>query len=73
MVDQLPSLLVTKPGFQDTFSDHLLLIYTGKSRLARNVLQDVLRNWHSREANVVATMQGLIDNAHTAADALERG
>ena len=27
------------PGFLDTLTQHLLLVYTGKTRLARNLLQ----------------------------------
>lgn len=34
------------PQFVDQFSRHLVLIYTGKTRLARNLLQNVVRNWY---------------------------
>lgn len=34
------------PGFLDTLNAHLVLIYTGKTRLARNLLQNVIRNWY---------------------------
>ena len=27
------------PGFADTLNEHLILVYTGKTRLARNLLQ----------------------------------
>lgn len=38
---------VTAPaGFVEKFADHLVLIYTGKTRLARNLLQNVVRNWY---------------------------
>ena len=29
----------TPPGFLESLSSHLLLVYTGKTRLARNLLQ----------------------------------
>ena len=32
--------------FVKTFGEHLVLIYTGKTRLARNLLQNVVRNWY---------------------------
>ena len=35
--------------------------------------QDVLRNWHSREAKIVQNMQDLVDNAFLAESAIERG
>jgi hypothetical protein len=31
--------------FVEKFGKHLVLIYTGKTRLARNLLQNVVRNW----------------------------
>lgn len=63
----------TPPGFLDTVSSHLLLVYTGKTRLARNLLQDVLRNWHSREAQIVQNMEDLVENAYSAQSAFENG
>ena len=37
-------------GFLDKLSSHIVLIYTGKTRLARDLLQNVLRNWYVRDA-----------------------
>ena len=37
------------------------------------VLQDVLRNWHSREARIIRTMSELVANAEKAADAFRNG
>ncbi|GFV68206.1 l-fucose kinase [Trichonephila clavipes] len=39
---------------------HFLLIYTGKVRLAKNLLQNVIRNWYAREENVVRCFKNLI-------------
>lgn len=61
------------PDAMETLNQHLQLVYTGKTRLARNLLQDVLRNWHSREERVVRNMQDLVDTARRAATALQNG
>lgn len=61
------------PDAMETLNQHLQLVYTGKTRLARNLLQDVLRNWHSREERVVRNMQDLVDTARRAATALRNG
>lgn len=33
---------------------HFVLLYTGKARLAKNLLQTVIRNWYSRDPKVIA-------------------
>ncbi|XP_065920232.1 L-fucose kinase-like [Dysidea avara] len=75
---KLPVHVQTRPlehpdDFIDRLNRHLLLLYTGKTRLARNVLQDVLRNWHSRDAKIMKTMNDLIQNAKDSEDAIKRG
>ncbi|XP_062817746.1 L-fucose kinase isoform X1 [Anolis carolinensis] len=60
-------------GFVETLSDHLLLLYTGKTRLARNLLQDVLRNWYARLPSIVQNADALVDNAEECAQALKQG
>jgi len=35
-------------GFYDLLSKHLVLVYTGTARLARNLLQTVIRRWYAR-------------------------
>lgn len=44
----------------ENLNAHLLLIYTGKVRLAKNLLQNVIRNWYAREENVVKCFKNLI-------------
>ena len=44
-------------------SAHLQLIYTGKTRLARNLLQDVLRRWYSAHPTILANVKALVANA----------
>jgi hypothetical protein len=39
-------------GFEQKFSDHLVLIHTGGSRLARDLLQNVVRSWYHRGASI---------------------
>ncbi|XP_070616674.1 L-fucose kinase isoform X4 [Erythrolamprus reginae] len=60
-------------GFVHTLNQHLLLLYTGKTRLARNLLQDVLRNWYARLPTVVETTSALVSNAEECAQALGQG
>ncbi|XP_029464770.1 L-fucose kinase isoform X2 [Rhinatrema bivittatum] len=47
-------------GFIQTLNEHLLLVYTGKTRLARNLLQDVLRNWYARLPAIVQNADALV-------------
>ncbi|XP_037265116.1 L-fucose kinase isoform X1 [Falco rusticolus] len=60
-------------GFIQTLNDHLLLVYTGKTRLARNLLQDVLRNWYARLPSAVQNADALVSNAEECAQALRQG
>ncbi|XP_068022726.1 LOW QUALITY PROTEIN: L-fucose kinase [Melanerpes formicivorus] len=60
-------------GFTQTLNDHLLLVYTGKTRLARNLLQDVVRNWYARLPSIVQTVDVLVSNAEECARALRQG
>eukprot|EP00755_Sulcionema_specki_P010692 Sspe_Gene.7068::Locus_2383_Transcript_1_1_Confidence_1.000_Length_3074::g.7068::m.7068/K05305/FUK; fucokinase len=49
-------VLNTSPAFLDTLDKHLVLVYTGRARLARNLLQGVLRRWAARLPHVVRTV-----------------
>ncbi|XP_072492684.1 L-fucose kinase isoform X2 [Notamacropus eugenii] len=60
-------------NFIQTLNEHLLLVYTGKTRLARNLLQDVLRNWYARLPAVVDNAQALMRNAEECAQAFSQG
>ena len=59
---------VSLPSF---LSQRLFLVYTGKTRLAKNLLQTVLRQWAGRDADVTATVEALRTNALTMAQALQ--
>ncbi|XP_023369840.1 L-fucose kinase isoform X2 [Otolemur garnettii] len=65
---------ITVPeGFVQKLSDHLLLVYTGKTRLARNLLQDVLRSWYARLPAVVQNAHNLVRQTEQCADAFRQG
>lgn len=58
-------------SFWDEFDQRLILVYTGQTRLARNLLQSVLRNWYSGALNQL--FDELEENAIEAAQAVEQG
>ena len=60
-------------GFADVLGKHIVLIYTGRARLARNLLQNVIRRWYARLPEIVSTARDLTDNAVHAAEALCAG
>ncbi|XP_048402241.1 L-fucose kinase [Stegostoma tigrinum] len=60
-------------AFVKSLNDHLLLVYTGKTRLARNLLQDVLRSWYARLPSIVENADALVRNAEECAQAFIKG
>ncbi|ELT87342.1 hypothetical protein CAPTEDRAFT_168598 [Capitella teleta] len=75
---QLPlKVEITRPKIDPEivrrFGEHLVLVYTGKTRLARNLLQNVIRNWYARNPEIVATEDELVENAKDCAKAFENG
>lgn len=71
---QLPLLVTTEclsisDHFIEKLNKHLVLIYTGKTRLARNLLQNVVRNWYARDPVLVANTDSLCMNAENCASA----
>uniref|UniRef100_A0A8C5LGP4 L-fucose kinase n=1 Tax=Jaculus jaculus TaxID=51337 RepID=A0A8C5LGP4_JACJA len=65
---------ITVPeDFVQKLNDHLLLVYTGKTRLARNLLQDVLRNWYARLPAVVQNAHSLVRQTEECAEAFRQG
>ncbi|XP_069028897.1 LOW QUALITY PROTEIN: L-fucose kinase [Embiotoca jacksoni] len=59
--------------FLVSLDQHLLLVYTGKTRLARNLLQDVVRSWYSRLPSMVQNAQQLVLNSEESARACSDG
>ncbi|XP_051915941.1 L-fucose kinase isoform X2 [Hippocampus zosterae] len=56
-------------GFAEALERRLLLVYTGKTRLARNLLQDVVRNWYARLPVMVRNAHELVTNGEDCARA----
>lgn len=59
--------------FLERLEQHLLLVYTGKTRLARNLLQDVVRSWYSRLPSMVQNAQQLVWNSEECSRACSHG
>ncbi|EDO39170.1 predicted protein [Nematostella vectensis] len=57
----------------DELNRCLVFVYTGKTRLAKNLLQGVVRNWYSRQSEIVQVVHDLVENSEKCAKALERG
>uniref|UniRef100_A0A8C7Z3L0 L-fucose kinase n=1 Tax=Oryzias sinensis TaxID=183150 RepID=A0A8C7Z3L0_9TELE len=65
--------LSLREQFLASLEQHLLLVYTGKTRLARNLLQDVVRSWYSRLPAMVQNAQQLVSNSEECARACSDG
>jgi fucokinase len=65
--------IVLSDEFLTTFGSHLVLVYTGRTRLARNLLQNVIRNWYSRDPDIVQTEDDLVSTAWLCAEAFQKG
>ena len=55
------------------FNEHLLLLHTGKVRLARNLLQNVIRQWYAGDESIVNCFRELLDNSYDCDSALRQG
>ncbi|EGD80832.1 hypothetical protein PTSG_11727 [Salpingoeca rosetta] len=65
-VDTLP----LTPEFIQTFSAHLVCVCVCVcTRLAKNLLQEVVRNWYARSAVIVENTDALVENAERCAQA----
>jgi len=54
-------------------NERLLLVYTGKTRLAKNVLQNVIRNWYARNPVIMQSQDRLVKLAWESAQAVMMG
>ncbi|KAJ8598911.1 hypothetical protein CTAYLR_010231 [Chrysophaeum taylorii] len=59
------------PKLTTSLNRHLLLVYTGTSRLAKGLLDSVLRRWHARIPDVVDACDALLVTAEKAKLAIE--
>ena len=68
-VEQIP----LSKSLKDEIDCRLILVFTGMTRLARNILQDVLRRWSRRTDEVVKTVARNVTLAEQCRDALVAG
>ncbi|XP_065321860.1 L-fucose kinase-like isoform X2 [Gordionus sp. m RMFG-2023] len=60
-------------GFIKQLNEKLLLLYTGKSRLAKNILQEVIRNWYAKDNQILKNVKDICANAMNCYRALVYG
>eukprot|EP00928_Gymnodinium_smaydae_P004775 TRINITY_DN1162_c0_g1_i1.p1 TRINITY_DN1162_c0_g1~~TRINITY_DN1162_c0_g1_i1.p1 ORF type:complete len:1182 (+),score=285.74 TRINITY_DN1162_c0_g1_i1:147-3692(+) len=70
----LPLRVATEPlpleeKFAADFASRLVLVFTGRPRLAKYLLQNVIRQWFGRMPVICDTVHGLVANAEAAATA----
>jgi len=66
-------ILNVAADFIHALNRHMICVYTGRTRLARGLLQDVLRRWHARLPDIVQLTSELVDNAQRLREALLAG
>jgi fucokinase len=59
--------------FIDLINNRLLLVYTGLTRLAKDLLINVIRNWYSISDVIYDNVQELIKNGNKCKNALKNG
>eukprot|EP01133_Synstelium_polycarpum_P008962 gene8962-10510_t len=72
-IDVIFSSIPVSPEATKTLNEHLLLIYTGRTRLARDLLQDVIRRWYSKTEEILQVTDQLVTTTHAMRKALESG
>ena len=65
--------LELEPRILKTFEDRLVLAFTGKTRLAKNILQNVLRRWARRTNEIVGAVERIVSYGEQARAALATG
>lgn len=65
--------LVMPNGFEATINSRLHIAFTGKTRLAKNILQNVLRRWSKRTKEITETVEKLVLCAENVQEALLDG
>ena len=69
----MPATVEAAPATIDALSKRIVLVYTGRTRLARNLLQTVIRRWYERLPEIMVTTAALKTNAFAVADAVRAG
>lgn len=65
--------LAMPSGFEETINSRLHIAFTGKTRLAKNILQGVLRRWSKRTKEITETVEKLVLCAENVQEALLDG
>ena len=76
--DSFPVRVITETipvpdAFLEAFNSRLIAIYTGRQRLARSLLQDVIRHWYAREDSILKAVTDLRQNSVDCREALLQG
>ena len=66
-IDVSVTQIALKAEMRALLQSRLLLLYTGVPRLARDLLQEVLRRWHTRDAPMLAN----VDKLHSIAEDMQ--
>ena len=59
--------------FSDIINSRIILIYTGITRLAKDLLLNVIRNWYAISKDIYDNVQDLVKNAHECSQAISNG
>lgn len=68
-----PKQLQISNEFRCQVEKRLLVVFTGKTRLAKNLLQEVLMKWAGQDPAVVDTLDKLVAKATECEEAIEKG
>jgi fucokinase len=76
--NQLPikidcELVQIESDFESDVNDRLLLVYTGVTRLAKDLLLNCLRNWYTISQRIFTNVEDLVSNGRACAEALRTG
>jgi len=69
----VPEVVPVSPEFMTAVADHMVLVFTGRPRLAKHLLQNVIRQWFSRMPEICSNVRNLVANAEAAAEAMRSG
>lgn len=59
--------------FTDIINQRLILIYTGITRLAKDLLLNVLRNWYAISSVIYENVNDLVKNGFKCCQSIEKG
>ena len=65
--------LKISPSLRTEFDSRVILAFTGKTRLAKNILRNVLTRWSRRTPEIVDTASRLVSGAEKARESIESG